>query len=393
MDAPRVDAAAASCPPRVTVLVDGWFIDRAYGFGRYVRELLRALELHAPDVAITVLVTPAGESTARALVSRGRVEVMPERSFPVWEQWVVPRAARRLGVDLVHFPYQSSAWAWPRSASVMTVHDLIPFDPVPWRGHRMEVLSHLYRRWAMRLWGRRSARLVAVSAQTQAQLRERLGVASEVVPNVVDGFASSGTAAPGPVAASDPAAGEPARPYLLHRGGDAAHKNTARVLRAFEAIRSRVPELELRVFGMTAPAAIAAIEGVRWLGRVDDPTLAALYRGAIAVVAPSLVEGFGLSLIEAFAFDAPLVTATRPPMSEIAGEDAALLVDPESDEQIALAMLRVVTDPALRATLVEAGRRRLAAYDAGDVARRLQAAYLDAAAARRTRPASSPAAS
>ena len=85
----------------------------------------------------------------------------------------------------------------------------------------------------------------------------------------------------------------------------------------------------------------------------------ALYRGAKALVFPSLYEGFGLPILEAMACGTPVVTSNITSMPEVAG-DAALLVDPTSVEQIAEAMKQVVSENPLRGRL----RKRVAARSA-----------------------------
>ena len=101
--------------------------------------------------------------------------------------------------------------------------------------------------------------------------------------------------------------------------------------------------------------------GVRLLGHVDDGTLRALYRSASALAFPSLYEGFGLPLLEAFAEGLPAVAGASGALPELAG-DAALLVDPLDEVAIADALERAVTDQRLRASLSAAGRERAAAY-------------------------------
>ena len=101
--------------------------------------------------------------------------------------------------------------------------------------------------------------------------------------------------------------------------------------------------------------------GVRLLGHVDDATLRALYRSASALAFPSLYEGFGLPLLEAFAEGLPAVVGAAGALPELAG-DAALLVDPLDHVSIADALERVVNDQELRARLSAAGRERAADY-------------------------------
>ncbi|MER3437295.1 MAG: glycosyltransferase family 1 protein [Chloroflexota bacterium] len=97
------------------------------------------------------------------------------------------------------------------------------------------------------------------------------------------------------------------------------------------------------------------------LGYVPAPVLPALYAAADALAFPSLYEGFGLPVLEAMATGTPVVAANRSAIPEVAG-DAALLVDPFSPEAIARGLMRVLTEPALRATLVARGKERAGSF-------------------------------
>ncbi len=106
---------------------------------------------------------------------------------------------------------------------------------------------------------------------------------------------------------------------------------------------------------------IRAEAGVRFLGHVDEPTLAALYRSASVLAFPSLYEGFGLPLLEAMAAGLPAVIGRSGALPELA-DGAAVEVDPEEVESIAAGLEKLLSDPALRKKLAEAGRRRAAAF-------------------------------
>jgi alpha-1,3-rhamnosyl/mannosyltransferase len=95
--------------------------------------------------------------------------------------------------------------------------------------------------------------------------------------------------------------------------------------------------------------------------RVDDLTLAQLYAGAAAFVYPSRYEGFGLPLLEAMAAGTPVVAARAASIPEVVGE-AGILVDPDSEEEFAQALDRVLTDEELARRLREAGRRRAQSF-------------------------------
>jgi glycosyltransferase involved in cell wall biosynthesis len=98
-------------------------------------------------------------------------------------------------------------------------------------------------------------------------------------------------------------------------------------------------------------------ERVRFLGYVSEEELEGLYRLAACFALPSLIEGFGLPVLEAMIRDVPVACSNRPALPEVAG-DAALLFDPERPEEIAAAVNRLLDDAELAAELVARGRAR-----------------------------------
>ncbi len=153
------------------------------------------------------------------------------------------------------------------------------------------------------------------------------------------------------------------RPYLLHIFGGNPMKNTERVVAAYARLpESSRPDLivispwDWRILGKFR------VRGVKVIRRlVPQPELAKWYRGALALVAPSLRETFGLSLLEAMSCGCPVITSNRTGCAEIVG-DAALLVDPCSTEEIAEAMWRLSADGSLRRYLREQSLRRAQAF-------------------------------
>jgi glycosyltransferase involved in cell wall biosynthesis len=93
------------------------------------------------------------------------------------------------------------------------------------------------------------------------------------------------------------------------------------------------------------------------LGDVNDRELPALYSGALAFVMPSLYEGFGLPVLEAMSCGTPVVASNAAALPEVVGQ-AGLLIDPYDIDDIAKAILQLVTDPLLRGSLSSQGRAR-----------------------------------
>ena len=108
-------------------------------------------------------------------------------------------------------------------------------------------------------------------------------------------------------------------------------------------------------------AAIAAInakrERVIFTGYVSNACVRHLYRHADAFIMPSLAEGFGLPVLEAFHFGAPVLCSRTSSLPEVAG-DAALYFDPTQPADIARAVVEFYRQPALRTALIEAGKKR-----------------------------------
>jgi glycosyltransferase involved in cell wall biosynthesis len=144
--------------------------------------------------------------------------------------------------------------------------------------------------------------------------------------------------------------------YFLCVGNDKPHKNLDGLMLAFETVRREEPALNLVMTGAPFDR-FRGRPGVLLAGFVTPGHLASLYRGAIALVIPSLEEGFGLPAAEAMACGTAVITSDAEALVEITA-DASLHVDARSPESLAAAMLRVASDEVLRSCLAAAGRER-----------------------------------
>jgi len=176
------------------------------------------------------------------------------------------------------------------------------------------------------------------------------------------------------------AAAEPGvRPYLLFVGALEPRKAPDVLVEAYARARARGLEADLVMAGAGRLDAALAGPGVRRLGRVDDRRLAQLYRGALAVVLPSWLEGFGLTPLEGLAHGAPAVVSDLPVLRERLGDDGALYVPPGDAEALATALLAVAQDSQLRARLLAAGRAATATLSWQRTARATRAILEEAA--------------
>ncbi|MGH9045016.1 MAG: glycosyltransferase family 4 protein [Acidimicrobiales bacterium] len=149
-------------------------------------------------------------------------------------------------------------------------------------------------------------------------------------------------------------------PYLLAASTLEPRKNLRRLLAAYGQARSTLSGLPPLVLagprGWGDPGLDTMGSGVVVVGRVPDPVLSALYRGAACFLYVSLSEGFGLPPLEAMACGVPVITSTTvPSVVEVHGEPPAVLVEPEDTDAICAAIVRVVQDGDLAADLVRRG--------------------------------------
>jgi glycosyltransferase involved in cell wall biosynthesis len=147
------------------------------------------------------------------------------------------------------------------------------------------------------------------------------------------------------------------------------------LLHAAALLRSRIPELEVRIVG-GGPEAFRLrrlcrelnLEGtVYWLGDVTADQLAAEYNGADVFCLPSVQEGFGIVFLEAMAAGKPIVAARAAAVPEVVRH--GLLVEPENDDALADGIEKLYDDSQLRASLAEHGRRDVEHFDMRRVAR------------------------
>ena len=288
----------------------------------------------------------------------------------------VPRAADRLGLDVVVYQNFVPPPRTVRHARVAFVYDAI-FETHPryftWR-------ERLYFR-PMRALAASAERVCTGSESERARLvRHGYGAPSriDVVPYAVDASFVPRDRLPESAARALAAAGV-AQPFVLYAGRLNARKNVAALVRAIALLRE--PHAALVIAGaadatsddlLAVAAAVGVSSRVRLLGSVSDELLRALYASATVFCFPSLDEGFGLCPLEAMACGAPVLVSRTPVLAEVCG-DAAEYVDPRSPAEIAGALDALLADPARRASLREAGLRRAATFTWAHSARALLA--------------------
>jgi glycosyltransferase involved in cell wall biosynthesis len=357
----------------VRVVVNGLFLAPPMGgVETYLRELCRGLLAHPDAPRLTVLLNPDGHAKLAAEDWAGGAELVRSPRLgragvrAVSELTVVGALADRRRADVVH----SVAMTGPlfsRAARVVTIPDTV------WITHPEDTVTHRLWRAVVPRVTARADRVVAISHDSGRQIRENLHVAEDRIDVIALGFGTAaGVTPPTPAAQLRERLDLGPGPIVLNVGQKKPHRNLERLISAMVGVRATVPEAQLVLPGPGNPEAEAALlahagaaglePGVVTIpGFVEAEELEGLYAAASAFVLPSLMEGFGLPVLEAMARGLPVACTRDSAPGEVAG-DAGLLFDPTSVDAIAASTVALLTDASLRERLAAAGRARAASY-------------------------------
>jgi glycosyltransferase involved in cell wall biosynthesis len=253
--------------------------------------------------------------------------------------------------------------------TVMTVHDL-GAEYLP-SSHQLK--QQLYLKFITKYQLRSASHLIAVSEATKQDLVKKIKIPASKVSVVYEGvnFKSADQPAFGQTVQTLSKMNLTMHKYFLFVGTIQPRKNLIRLIEAFSLFlienKHHEQEISLVLAGklgwdykeiLALPKQLGIENQVKFCGRVSDRDLASLYQGALALTYPSLFEGFGLPILEAYFFNCPVITSNTSSMPEIAGK-GAILVNPEEVNGIMRAMQIVYQDKQKRSELAKFGREQL----------------------------------
>jgi glycosyltransferase involved in cell wall biosynthesis len=326
-----------------SVCIDARMIG-ASGIGTYLQGLLGILQTRKE---MPISVSLLGDS---AVLPKGpwSIHEMKVPIYSIREQVQIPRAVDKTGAALLHSPHYNMPLLMT-SRTVVTVHDLIHLKfPQFWPS----VAARAYARFFFQHVVPKARRILTDSENTKKDLIEMCGIPENRITVIYlavshERFRKADSA----TLAEFKRLGLP-KDYLLYVGNLKEFKNVERLLEAYRQLRSIKKDAPAMVwvgrnFITGFDHQLAQTSGITWLGEIRSELLPALYQNALAFLFPSLYEGFGLPPLEAMASGTPVLCSNRGSLPEVVG-DAALLVNPESVEDMTMGIKKLVEDSGLR---------------------------------------------
>lgn len=304
----------------------------------------------------------------------------------LWTQVGLALSTFTDGLDILFVPAHTlPLLRKPGLKTVMTVHDL-GSEYLP-GAHQLK--QRLYLSFITKFQLKTASKLIAVSNSTKNDLINKIGIKKDQVEVVYEGVNEELKTVPDDLLRTVLNKFDISeKKYFLFVGTIQPRKNLTKLIEAFNNLRAikevdgiketkekkdslnalnRLNNLKLVLVGgkgwladeiYKLPKELGIEGKVVFAGRVSDEELSALYQGALGFTYPSLFEGFGLPVLEAFKFNCPVICSNSSSLPEVAG-DGAILVNPESIDEIVKAMVKLAEDDILRDKLIYKGKEQL----------------------------------
>lgn len=353
---------------------------RDTGIGRYVQNLV--LNLGKIDQKNDYVIFGREEiKTEIEKYANFKWVKLETKPYTVAEQLINPGVFLSEKLDLLHVPHFNAPIFYP-GKMIMTLHDLIKHLSVGRATTTLPFyqywLKHLLYRLVVRINLSRAIAIITPAFFWKDYLIKHFGLPPTKIFVTYEAatktFTSKSKGLPGEVLNRYGLS----KPFIIYTGNLYPHKNVAFLVEAVKRFNlSHEHKLQLALACGRDDAfkkIITPDETVKYLGFVADEDLATLYGQALALVQPSLIEGFGLIGLEAMSVGLPVLASSATVLPEIYG-DAALYFDPRNEDGLVEMLSRLISDQELVISLIAAGRKRVKQFSWAKCARQTLAVY------------------
>lgn len=274
-------------------------------------------------------------------------------TYPLWEQWALPHAAKKYGVDILHCT-SNTAPIWCNIPLVLTLHDIIFLEPRDKQNHSLyQNMGWFYRRLDVPRILDKCRRIITVSNFEMENIISKLNMPRERMAMIYNGY--NDWFKPQEDKNDIYKRYIPEEGYFFFLGNTDPKKNTERTLVAYSKylklsdVKRKLLMADLDKEYLDGIIERNQIDNIRenivMPGYIVNRDLPYIYNNAFTFLYTSLRESFGIPLLEAMACGTPVITSNTSSMPEIGGQDA-ILINPESSDEITEMMLRLEKDNA-----------------------------------------------
>jgi glycosyltransferase involved in cell wall biosynthesis len=320
----------------------------------------------------------------RCVESTGNVHIIELScpSYPLWEQWALPKAAKKYQVDILHCT-SNTAPIWCSIPLVLTLHDIIFLEPRDKQNKSLyQNLGWFYRRLDVPKILDKCRRIITVSNFEMENIVSKLNIPRERMAMIYNGYNNWFK--------SIEDQNEVYKKYIQEEGfffflgNTDPKKNTERTLVAYSqylkqsTIKRKLLMADLDSEYLNGIIERNQIENIRnnivMPGYIVNSDLPYIYNSAFAFLYTSLRESFGIPLLEAMACGTPVITSNTSSMPEIGGKDA-IFVNPEKSEDITQMMLTLENNQTFYEHQQQIGKERATHFSWRKTAESLLALY------------------
>jgi len=353
------------------------FRNKKHGMDMVALELIRNLQQLDHENEYVIFIKPDTDDSV--LLQTGNFKIIKIKGgfYPFWEQFSLPRAARREGCQILHCT-SNTAPVYSNIPLVVTLHDIIYMESsylkiLKGTGTLYQKIGNIYRRLVVPFIVKKSSKIITVSHFEKNRIGQFFGIkgdnrltavyngVSEHFKPVTDGIELQRVKLKYNIPDH----------FFFFLGNTDPKKNTKGTLKAFSDFLQKTKSdyrlvmldydhMELEKL-LDEIGDKDLIHRIVLTGYVVNTDLPAIYCQSEVFLYPSLRESFGIPMLEAMACGVPVITSNTSSMPEIAG-NAAYLIDPFIPEEITMAMINLVNDQERRNDLIHLGIERAACF-------------------------------
>lgn len=357
------------------------FRHKKHGMDYVVLEEIKQLQAIDKRNEYFVFVKPGPDHCLQSTFNCHIIEVRCP-SYPLWEQFALPNAAKKFGVELLHCT-SNTAPLWCGIPLVLTLHDIIFLEPRDKKNKSLyQNLGWLYRRLVVPRILKKCKQIITVSNFEKENIKEKLGLEDRKITMIYNGYNdwfrpihNDKDIVKKYIADKD---------YFFFLGNTDPKKNSERTIVAYsQYLKQSKVKRRLLVADLKRNEIDDILHRYNLVGIADyivssgyikNKDLPYIYSGAFAFLYTSLRESFGIPLLEGMACGTAVITSNTSSMPEIAGANAAL-VNPEDVEDMAAMMLKLEQDDAFWEEIISRGMERVKMFSWRNTAEQLLEVY------------------